>query len=168
MGFNIISGPFNEFLADLTSFGSHAFVGPHDFADARALLDKAVPMGVLQTIWVKPNSLSFYIFCNLHFIWKSGSKNIQNLSRSFHVGLLETGIRLSPSKLQFLLAKTYWFRHSKVVRQSKRGPSTVNAIRFLDMMGNPNQYEATARFFPCTLSFDLHTGETAGRIFHVN
>ena len=84
------------------------------------------------------------------------------------MGLLETGIRLSPSKLQFLLAKTYWFRHSKVVRQSKRGPSTVNAIRFLDMMGNPNQYEATARFFPCTLSFDLHTGETAGRIFHVN
>ena len=49
MGFNIISGPFNEFFAVLTSFGSHAFVGPHDFADARALLDKAVPMGVLQT-----------------------------------------------------------------------------------------------------------------------
>ena len=39
MGFNIITGPFNEFLAGLTSFGSHAFVGPHDFTDARALLD---------------------------------------------------------------------------------------------------------------------------------
>ena len=82
--------------------------------------------------------------------------------------LLETGIRLSPSKPQLLLAITYRFRHNKVVRESKRGPSTVNVIRFLDMMGNPNQYQATARFFPCALSLDLHTGETAGRIFHVN
>jgi len=49
MGFNIISGPFNEFFAVLTSFGSHAFVRPLDFDDARAFLNKAVPMGVLQT-----------------------------------------------------------------------------------------------------------------------
>jgi hypothetical protein len=88
MGLIIIIVPFNEFLAGQTSLGSNTFVGPHDFADARALVDEAVPTGVLQTIRVKPKSLSFYIFCNLHFICKSGSKNIQNLNRSFHVGLL--------------------------------------------------------------------------------
>jgi hypothetical protein len=89
---NIITGPFDEFLAGLTSFGSHDFVGPHDFSDATTLIDEEVPMGVPQTIRVNPKSRAFYIFCNLHFILKSGSKKFQNLSSSFHVELLETGI----------------------------------------------------------------------------
>ncbi len=52
MGLIIKTAAFNEFLAAQTSFGSHAFVGPHVFVDARALLDEAVPTGVLQTIRV--------------------------------------------------------------------------------------------------------------------
>jgi hypothetical protein len=130
MGLIIITVPFNEFLAGQTSFGSHTFVGPHDSADARALLDEAVPTGVLQTIRVKPKSLSFYIFCNLHFICKSGSKNTQNLNRSFNVRLLETGIHPSPSNLKFLLARIYRFRPNQEVRKIKRGPSIVSVIRF--------------------------------------